>query len=217
MAQARSDTTKQMLISAAFTLFAEKGYEGTSTREIAAKAQTNIASINYHFGGKAGLRLACAETVVSRFDQLRSNPDAIELPPSLDEPKSLFEMAMLRQAVVILGIQEADSIMRFMLREAHEKGDVFEHVYAHFFNPAFSRFYQMFLQATGRMDDPKEREEIKVALFSIISMLAYFRIGEPVILKHQNWTSYQDEQTALILKVLQTNIRNIIQNYRRNQ
>jgi AcrR family transcriptional regulator len=36
-------------------LFAEQGYAKTSTREIALAAGTNIASISYYFGDKAGL------------------------------------------------------------------------------------------------------------------------------------------------------------------
>lgn len=43
------------LLDAALTLFADKGFSKTSTREIALAAQTNIASISYYFGDKAGL------------------------------------------------------------------------------------------------------------------------------------------------------------------
>nr|WP_321460234.1 CerR family C-terminal domain-containing protein [uncultured Cohaesibacter sp.] len=215
MAQARSDTTKMALIRAAFQLFAEQGYEGTSTREIAARAETNIASINYHFSGKAGLRLACAETIIDRFEHLRKKPDLIQLPEGLQKPETEFEAALLRQAIIVLGLEEAQLIMRFLLREAQEEGEVFDHVYKHFFNPVFTFFYQLFLQATHRTDDEEKREELKIAIFSIISMLAYFRIAEPVILRHQNWPAYQSEQTELMLRVLQGNIRGIVANYRR--
>ena len=50
-------TTKLALINAAGELFAEHGFEGTSIRAIADKAQVNIAGIKYHFGSKEALYL----------------------------------------------------------------------------------------------------------------------------------------------------------------
>ncbi|MCE5324747.1 TetR family transcriptional regulator [bacterium] len=47
--------TKARLIDAATELFAKQGYDGTSTREIAAQADCNISLINHYFGGKQGL------------------------------------------------------------------------------------------------------------------------------------------------------------------
>lgn len=56
----RSDgaEARSRLLYAALALFAEKGFAKTSTREIAAAAGTNIASISYYFGDKAGLYAA---------------------------------------------------------------------------------------------------------------------------------------------------------------
>lgn len=53
----RSDGTqaRQRLLAAALALFAEKGYDKASTREIAEGAQCNLAAINYYFGDKRGL------------------------------------------------------------------------------------------------------------------------------------------------------------------
>jgi AcrR family transcriptional regulator len=53
----RSDgaQSRQRLLLAAMRLFAEQGFAKTSTREIALAAGTNIASISYYFGDKAGL------------------------------------------------------------------------------------------------------------------------------------------------------------------
>ena len=53
----RSDGTeaRQLLLHAALRLFSEKGFAKTSTREIAAAAGANIASISYYFGDKASL------------------------------------------------------------------------------------------------------------------------------------------------------------------
>ena len=46
---------RRRLLEAALPLFAAKGYQQTSTREIADAAGANLAAINYYFGDKAGL------------------------------------------------------------------------------------------------------------------------------------------------------------------
>lgn len=46
---------RTQLIAAATPLFAKKGLNGVSTREVARAAGVNISMISYHFGGKAGL------------------------------------------------------------------------------------------------------------------------------------------------------------------
>ena len=43
------------LVRSALRLFAEKGYEGATTREICDSAGANISAIRYYFGDKAGL------------------------------------------------------------------------------------------------------------------------------------------------------------------
>lgn len=51
----KSVDTREVMQSAAKTLFAEKGYNATTTRDIVSKSGANISAIAYHFGGKEGL------------------------------------------------------------------------------------------------------------------------------------------------------------------
>jgi AcrR family transcriptional regulator len=44
--------TRERILDAAEHLFATKGFEGASTREIVAKSGDTIGSVNYHFGSK---------------------------------------------------------------------------------------------------------------------------------------------------------------------
>jgi AcrR family transcriptional regulator len=46
---------KEHIINHAVELFAEKGFEGTSIRDLAARAEVNVAMINYYFGSKEKL------------------------------------------------------------------------------------------------------------------------------------------------------------------
>lgn len=54
--------TKESLLNASIEIFAEKGYEGATVKDIADHAQVNVALINYHFGGKEGLYRAVLES-----------------------------------------------------------------------------------------------------------------------------------------------------------
>jgi AcrR family transcriptional regulator len=48
----KTSSIRNRLIEAAGELFAEKGYEETTIRDICRQADTNIAAVNYHFKGK---------------------------------------------------------------------------------------------------------------------------------------------------------------------
>ncbi len=50
-----SADTRQRLVDAAAMLFAERGFENVTVREICKTSNANVAAINYHFGDKAGL------------------------------------------------------------------------------------------------------------------------------------------------------------------
>ncbi|MFC4321098.1 forespore capture DNA-binding protein RefZ [Litchfieldia salsa] len=59
----KTSKTKEKVIDAAAYLFNTKGFDGTSVREIARKADVNVANISYYFDNKAGL----LEYLVSSF------------------------------------------------------------------------------------------------------------------------------------------------------
>lgn len=52
---ASQEETRWRLLLAATEVFAESGYRAATTREIARRAEVNLAAIHYHFGDKAAL------------------------------------------------------------------------------------------------------------------------------------------------------------------
>ena len=48
-------STKEKILQTAHKLFADKGYNGVSVREISKSAEVNVAAINYHFENKENL------------------------------------------------------------------------------------------------------------------------------------------------------------------
>src|SRR5260370_26202603 len=51
----RGKDTRSRLLSVATQLFSDRGYEGVSTREISAAANTTLPAIPHHFGSKDGI------------------------------------------------------------------------------------------------------------------------------------------------------------------
>jgi len=47
--------TRERLLDEAAHLFAERGFDSVTVRDICARAHANVAAVNYHFGGKTGL------------------------------------------------------------------------------------------------------------------------------------------------------------------
>ncbi len=78
-----SDKQKQIILSAE-RLFSEKGYEGTSVRDIADEAGVNLAMISYYFGSKDKLMEALFE---QRTTNIKSKVENL----LLDEHKTPLE------------------------------------------------------------------------------------------------------------------------------
>ena len=72
-----TELTKKDLIEAAVAVFAAKGYDGGSVRDIALAANANQAAISYHFGGKDGLYRAVLTRCVAAFDMPDLDPQTI--------------------------------------------------------------------------------------------------------------------------------------------
>ncbi len=72
--------TRDKILEAARALFEKNGFDVTTVREIAARAEVNVALINYHFGSKEALLAALIEemgeaTHIRLSDITRSDND----------------------------------------------------------------------------------------------------------------------------------------------
>lgn len=86
-----AEYTRNQILRAAVSLFAEKGFERSSVRDIVTKARVNQAAINYHFKGKEGLY---SEVLKIAFERLTENSEV-----DAEELKSLSREQALRRFV----------------------------------------------------------------------------------------------------------------------
>jgi len=70
LAREAPGSTKGRILAAAEAVFAARGFEGASTREIAAQAGVNISSLHYHWSSKDALYVAVFQDVFDRLTGL---------------------------------------------------------------------------------------------------------------------------------------------------
>jgi AcrR family transcriptional regulator len=83
--------TKKRIVEASTYLFGVKGFDGTSTREIAKLAGVNIASLNYHFRSKQGLHQEVTACVIEEFKTKIANVAKQDLKSTAEFAQKLFE------------------------------------------------------------------------------------------------------------------------------
>lgn len=208
-----AEATRQSLIDAALMLFGEKGYEAVSTREIADQAGANIGSISYHFGGKPGLRLACAQFVMEKISGLVA--PIVSMPVSALSPEQaqgMMEGGIEQFGRFVVSSPQARFYAAFIIREVMQPGEVMEHIYDHLFGPVHKRLCVLFGLATGREAEDKE---VKIAIFSFFGQILYFRVARSIVLKRMNWSDIGEKEADVIVSVIKTNLRGLIAAHRK--
>jgi len=110
--QQRSVQTQQKLIDAAIEAFAENGFKGTSTRDIAERAGVHHPLITYHFKSKDQLWRAGADKIWSEFNDALARALARS---EASQPRA--QMATLIRAYVMYA-QSQPALHKMMLNES---------------------------------------------------------------------------------------------------
>jgi len=207
-----ADATRLALVMAALKLFGGRGFDGTSTREIATAANANIGSIAYHFGGKEGLRLAAADHVVSTIQAIASQALgntglALPQPVSAAEAEAQIEAAVERMAGFMLARPEAGEIVQFVLRELSTPTDALDRIYSGVFEPVHRRLCQLWAAATG---EAAESERVRISVFMMIGQVVYFRIARAAVLRRMGWADIGPAEVGKVIGIAKENVAAIV-------
>lgn len=201
--------TRAALIRSALKLFGRYGFDGTSTREIAADAKANIGSIAYHFGGKEGLRIAAADYIVETIQAIAAQslgdtqPDA----NTPEEARAKLFATLERMVTFIAASPEAGEIVQFVLRELSSPSPALDRIYDGVFEPTHRRLCLLWQQATG---EPAESEATRLTVFTLIGQVVYFRIGREAVLRRMGWSGIGEAEAAKVAAVTADNLGAIL-------
>lgn len=212
ISQTPADQTRLALVRAALKLFGSQGFDGTSTREIAAAAKANIGSIAYHFGGKDGLKLAAADYIVETMQKIASQAMAgLDAPKPLPlDPETARAQLMLgleRMVAFIVASPEAGEVVQFVLRELSQPTAALDRIYSGVFEPVHKRLCMLWETVTG---EPAESDRTKLTIFTMIGQVVYFRIGREAVRRRMGWTEFGQQQAAEVLAVARGNLEAVL-------
>ncbi len=161
-----AEATRADLVEAAVEVFAAKGFEGASVREIARAANANLAAISYHFGGKEGLYREVLTQSVAVFAMPSFDPATIAA-LNRDEALRLFlreQLSAMRRST------EAARHLRIFAWEDLSRTDVFRDFLATEPLP----FLEIGATLVGRYLPQADAEERMVALLWLVQQAEPF-------------------------------------------
>ena len=113
----QAENTRGSIIKAAVHLFAEKGFQGASVRDIVVKARVNQAAINYHFKGKDGLYLEVLKTALEKLtEHAGSEPEKLK---SLSREEALRSFVYQQLRPLLFRDEMSRYIRLFAWESAH--------------------------------------------------------------------------------------------------
>lgn len=175
----KDEFTKERLLNEAEVLFAQKGYDAVSIREITAAAHSNLAAVNYHFSSKQNLYL---EVFRSRWvprarrlqEHFRQSLAAQDSPSPTAVAKSLAEAFLVGP----LSDEERQRHHQLMARELGQPTEAFELVAERVIRPFFKG-----LADSLRSFMPKGQGEecLMLNILSLFATVLYFSFARMAV------------------------------------
>ncbi|MBN2675657.1 MAG: TetR/AcrR family transcriptional regulator [Alphaproteobacteria bacterium] len=171
-------STSVIICEVATKLFAEKGFNGTSIRNIANKAKVNIASINYHFGNKENLLFEVMRGTHEKFEDLFKS---ISGEKSLESFTYALYMKFLENHVDLL------NTFRILLTQGvqipQEKSEIFP-----LLPPGGEIIFDKITEEVGEKVNKSQRYWLTFVLFEHVFLMALFK---KLKLTEKNWKGFE--------------------------
>lgn len=177
-----ADDTRTRLLDAAAEVFAERGFDRATIREICKRAHSNVALVNYHFGDKLELY-----TEVLRQSLRRGGKRARTLPgPAADPAAALRQIveAMLERAFE--KGDDANLRFRLMLNEFMRPSVATARVVDVVLRPVYDRLCEI---VSGVLKLPPGHQTTRLCVHGILGQVAHFAHSRQILA--QLWPQMQ--------------------------
>ncbi|MDF9826434.1 AcrR family transcriptional regulator [Ereboglobus sp. PH5-10] len=206
---AAPETAREKLLASALRIFGECGYDGASIRDIARDANTNVALVSYHFGGKERLYKELLRSIVvnrvqaalDRFtaaygDERIQNPSRADARDMLKTLLGGFANNALSSGEILLAA-------RLIVREQTQPTAGFDIVFGSGMETLHKTVTRLFGIATGR--NP-ETQECIIRAHMLFGQILSFVFANAAICRRLGKNTLDRQTRATISAILSENI-----------
>jgi len=168
------DDTKQRLIDSAGSVFAEKGYEAASIRDICQQANANIAAVNYHFGGKRQLYVTAVRHAQCCRQEDVPFPEFPQDVPAEERLRTFIGMMFER----MLSAHRPRWHLELMLRELAHPTEACEAVVEDYIRPMADTLKSIL---DDLLPDDLAEEQKWLIGFSTVAQVLFYYVHQPII------------------------------------
>jgi AcrR family transcriptional regulator len=165
-------STKARILGAAERVFADRGFDGSSTREIAAQAGVNISSLHYHWASKETLYLAVFRDV---FERLVAHLQAT-ITTLLEREKDRNVVVDKVMSALIDFFDGHPTVPRLLVRRIVDADAEGTGVEREVLVPA----WDLFASWLARLDAGLSDREARLFMLSMFSVLGLYLLDSPV-------------------------------------
>lgn len=169
--RARGAQTRERIVRATIEQIAEAGWDGVRIRDVAARAEVNLALVHYHFGSKRALMLGALDASVA--EQMAAPVGDLEAAPS---PAEALRGLVALATTIDLAAPTA-RVMHEAVLAAVREPEIGEHV-----RPALMQARGLVEQALGAILPawaPEDAEALAIALTALVDGLILHRVLDP--------------------------------------
>jgi AcrR family transcriptional regulator len=184
MSTAESDTTRERITIAAGEMFAERGFDGTTVRDICQRAGANIAAVNYYFGDKQ--RLYVEAVVQAHRWRMKQFP----LPKWDDDTPAETKLADFITTFVrrVRSGPEGTWHSKLMMREMANPTEACAELVQSSIRPQFEILLSILREL---LPAEASHDELRLTAFSIVGQCLFYHFADPVIRNLLTATEYK--------------------------
>ncbi len=209
----KQNISRKKIINSAILLFANKGFDSTSTREICKHAGVNLSLIPYYFGNKEGLYTNIIESIINYgLTFLQKDLDkVVELNlMNFDEKLELYKIILQKYAEFLYSENVPSSFVILMVKEQTISHSKFSEIYSQ----KISILYSALRKILASILNKKEKDKLIIfEVSSIIGQILGYKLMDRANLDSLGQDFYTKEDNKkiknIVLSYIETNIQKL--------